>query len=112
MVALTTSVILWIGMNGRTPSRLTTTLRRGTLRAMGGVLRKKASVALAFAGPLCAAACSSGRISVGDDRAPIVVTDSGGKLDVGASDSIADDVVDAGGAFDATPDVADGAGIP
>ncbi len=85
-------------MNGRTPSRLTTTLRRGTLRAMGGVLRKKASVALAFGGTLCIAACSSGRISVGDDRAPVVAIDSGQMPDVGTEDAMADsnnaDVVD------------------
>jgi hypothetical protein len=57
---------------------------------MGGVLRKKPSVALAFGGTLCIAACSSGRISVGDDRAPVVAIDSGQMPDVGTDDAIAD----------------------
>jgi hypothetical protein len=79
---------------------------------MGGVLLEKASVALAFGVGLCVAACSSGRISVGNDPAPIPIIDSGGSREVGIDVASAIDASDSAPASDSATDVADGASGP
>lgn len=70
---------------------------------MGGVLRKKASIALAFGVAACVGACSSGPISVGDDRAPVVALDSGQAPDVETIEAGSSDT------FEGSDGVADGA---
>ncbi len=70
---------------------------------MSALLETRASIASAFAAPIFLAACSSGAISVGDDRAPSFVADSGGMLDVGTAGTGGGSMTDANGA----PDVVD-----
>ncbi len=77
---------------------------RGTLLAMGAVgweMATRASAAGLLVG-IAALGCSSGQLSVGDDRQPVIVFDSSGATDVPdvGADAV-DDAVDAASGFDA-----------
>ncbi len=62
---------------------------------MGGFLLQRARVALVVGAPAALAACSSGPLSVGDNRIPISLPDSGPDIGAGGTMDAAGDVADA-----------------
>jgi hypothetical protein len=69
---------------------------------MGALLEKRASLVRALFAPLVLGACSSGAISVGDDRVPVAFPDSGGEPDMGAAGAGGTSMMDAAGLSDVT----------